>query len=313
MPLTCSVQQVETPRCRDHNIECCVSRSKIFVRTRAGRAPFQVSASAISVHYGQTRKVPLDLVFEALRQAAGEVVQLGIPVEPGTACWIGSLDRRPVLGLASRELFGQPGALDLLLLHVLAGETLDTVLLREIAFGSLLFGRPRVAPYHFDRILSRLSPGTATHSLSDGARRTSHDPVRPPRCRAIFEASASRRLSIRRASEAGGHMLWPGGDAKASVGCRDMAGVPGGEASNVNGGLKTAALAIRLSRGLGVRPCGGVFRDRPWVPRPPAKRYLEARCADLPALAQFPAHHSPHTGSLVDRQAHVLEASERAH
>jgi molybdenum cofactor cytidylyltransferase len=104
--------------------------------------------SAISVHCGQTRKVPLDLVFEALRQAAGEVVQLGIPVEPGTACWIGSLDRRPVLGLASCELSGQPGALDLLLPTVLVGETLDPALVREIAFGVLLNGPPRVAPYH---------------------------------------------------------------------------------------------------------------------------------------------------------------------
>ena len=91
---------------------------------------------------------PLDLVFEALRQAGGEVVQLGIPVEPGTACWIGSLDSRPVLGLASCELFGQPGALDLLLPRVLVGETLDTALLREIAFGGLLLGPLRVAPYH---------------------------------------------------------------------------------------------------------------------------------------------------------------------
>jgi molybdenum cofactor cytidylyltransferase len=91
---------------------------------------------------------PLDVVFEGLREAGGEVLQLGIPAEPGTACWIGRLDNVPVLGLASCELFGQPGALDLLLPRLLTGETLDRDLLRRLALGGLLLGPPRIAPYH---------------------------------------------------------------------------------------------------------------------------------------------------------------------
>jgi hypothetical protein len=91
---------------------------------------------------------PLDVVFEGLREAGGEVLQLGIPAEPGTACWIGRLGTVPVLGLASCELFGQPGALDLLLPRLLTGETLDQDLLRRLALGGLLLGPPRIAPYH---------------------------------------------------------------------------------------------------------------------------------------------------------------------
>jgi molybdenum cofactor cytidylyltransferase len=91
---------------------------------------------------------PLDVVFEGLRTAGGEVIQIGIPAEPGTACWIGRLDSTPVLGLASCELFGQPGALDLLLPRLLTGERLDQRLLRGLAPGGLLLGPSRIAPYH---------------------------------------------------------------------------------------------------------------------------------------------------------------------
>jgi hypothetical protein len=82
------------------------------------------------------------------RRAGGQVVQIGIPAEPGTACWIGRLESTPVLGLASCELFGQPGALDLLLPRLLTGEALDVGLLRRIALGGLLLGPGRIAPYH---------------------------------------------------------------------------------------------------------------------------------------------------------------------
>jgi hypothetical protein len=94
---------------------------------------------------------PLDVVFEGLREAGGEVVQFGIPAEPGTACWIGQLDSVPVLGLASCELFGQPGALDLLLPRLFTGSRLDRRLVRELAYGGLLLGPSRIVPYHTAR------------------------------------------------------------------------------------------------------------------------------------------------------------------
>jgi molybdenum cofactor cytidylyltransferase len=92
---------------------------------------------------------PRDVVFDGLRQAGGQIDQIGIPAEPGTACWIGALAGRPVLGLASCELFGRPGALDLLLPRLLVGERLDDDLLRRIALGGLLGGgASRILPYH---------------------------------------------------------------------------------------------------------------------------------------------------------------------
>jgi hypothetical protein len=54
------------------------------------------------------------------------------------ACWIGHLQSTPVPGLASCELFGQPGGLDLLLPRLLTGEQLDRPLLRRLALGGLL-------------------------------------------------------------------------------------------------------------------------------------------------------------------------------
>jgi len=98
---------------------------------------------------GASATDPLDVMFEGLRRAGGQIEQVGIPAEPGTACWIGTLGERPVLGLASCELFGRPGALDLLLPAVLSGAPLDARLLRTIALGGLLLGGPaRVLPYH---------------------------------------------------------------------------------------------------------------------------------------------------------------------
>jgi molybdenum cofactor cytidylyltransferase len=91
---------------------------------------------------------PADVLFEGLRRAGGAVTQIGIPAEPGTACWIGELAGRSVLGLASCELFGRPGALDLLLPRLLVGERLDRALVRRLALGGLLNGPSRVAPYH---------------------------------------------------------------------------------------------------------------------------------------------------------------------
>jgi molybdenum cofactor cytidylyltransferase len=98
---------------------------------------------------------PLDVVFEGLRQAGGEVVQIGIPAEPGTACWIGHLGPVPVLGLASCELFGRPGALDLLLPRLFTGEALDKELLRRLALGGLLMGPSRIVPYHSSHLAAK--------------------------------------------------------------------------------------------------------------------------------------------------------------
>jgi molybdenum cofactor cytidylyltransferase len=98
---------------------------------------------------GASATDPLDVMFQGLRQAGGAVEQAGIPLEPGTACWFGNLGGVPVLGLASCELFGRAGALDLLLPRLLAGEALDAALVRRLALGGLVVGGPtRILPSH---------------------------------------------------------------------------------------------------------------------------------------------------------------------
>jgi molybdenum cofactor cytidylyltransferase len=89
---------------------------------------------------------PEDLVFDALRGAGGTVEQVGIPIEPGTACWVGRLGGVSVLGLASCELFGSPGAFDVLLPRLLLGEHPDAPLLAGLARGGLLLDGPSIIP-----------------------------------------------------------------------------------------------------------------------------------------------------------------------
>ncbi len=114
----------------------------------SGYRQIAVNGADLILAAGASGTDPLDVVFEGLRRAGGEVTQIGIPAEPGTACWIGHLQGLPVLGLASCELFGQPGALDLLLPALHTGAVLDAQLVRDLALGGLLMGPTRVAPYH---------------------------------------------------------------------------------------------------------------------------------------------------------------------
>jgi molybdenum cofactor cytidylyltransferase len=89
---------------------------------------------------------PGDVVFDALRAAGGTVERVGIPIEPGTACWVGRLGTRSVFGLASCELFGSPGAFDLLLPRLLLGEHPDAAMLTNLARGGLLLDGPSIIP-----------------------------------------------------------------------------------------------------------------------------------------------------------------------
>jgi molybdenum cofactor cytidylyltransferase len=89
---------------------------------------------------------PDDLVFDALRAVGGTVERLGIPIEPGTACWLGRLANRSVFGLASCELFGSPGAFDVLLPRLLLGEHPNGAMLARLARGGLLLDGPPLIP-----------------------------------------------------------------------------------------------------------------------------------------------------------------------
>jgi molybdenum cofactor cytidylyltransferase len=89
---------------------------------------------------------PEDVVYDALRAAGGTVERVGVPVEPGTACWVGRLGTRSVFGLASCELFGSPGAFDVLLPRLLLGEEPDAAMLASLARGGLLLDGPTIIP-----------------------------------------------------------------------------------------------------------------------------------------------------------------------
>src|SRR5690606_36111889 len=89
---------------------------------------------------------PVDALFAGLRAAGGQVTRVGVPVDPGTACWTGRLGALPVLGLASCDLFGRDTAVDRSLPRLLIGEPLDTARLRRLAHGGLLGGGPPRVP-----------------------------------------------------------------------------------------------------------------------------------------------------------------------
>jgi molybdenum cofactor cytidylyltransferase len=89
---------------------------------------------------------PEDVVFDALRAAGGAVERVGIPIEPGTACWVGRLGTHSVFGLASCELFGSPGAFDVLLPRLLLGEHPDAAMLANLALSGLLLDGPTLIP-----------------------------------------------------------------------------------------------------------------------------------------------------------------------
>jgi molybdenum cofactor cytidylyltransferase len=127
-----------------------VIRTQLSVGDVASGFEQAVSSGAeLILAAGAAATDPCDVLFAGLREAGGSVEQIGIPAEPGTACWIGALAGRPVLGLASCELFGRPGALDLVLPRVLVDERLDADLLRRIALGGLFGGgASRSLPYH---------------------------------------------------------------------------------------------------------------------------------------------------------------------
>jgi molybdenum cofactor cytidylyltransferase len=107
----------------------------------AFRQAIAAGASSILVA-GASATDPLDAAFRGVRQAGGQVDQIGIPIEPGTACWTGRIAGRQVLGLATCELFGRPGAIDMLLPRMLLGEPLDRATLAQLAAGGLVESLP---------------------------------------------------------------------------------------------------------------------------------------------------------------------------
>jgi len=92
---------------------------------------------------------PLEPLFSALEQVDATIVKHGVPVHPGSLFWIAYIDRVPLFGLSSCEMFSHKTILDLLLPRLFAGETLGREDLVKLGHGGML-GREmayRFPPY----------------------------------------------------------------------------------------------------------------------------------------------------------------------
>jgi len=80
----------------------------------------------------------LDILPEALRMAGGEVIHLGLPVDPGNLSMVGEWDGMLVLGMPGCARSPKFNGLDWLLQKALAGVRLDKSELSAMAVGGLL-------------------------------------------------------------------------------------------------------------------------------------------------------------------------------
>lgn len=86
-----------------------------------------------------------DVIPTALREAGGEVLHLGMPVDPGNLLMIGAIDGRTVFGLPGCARSLSPSGFDHVLRRFLIGERLDSMLISGLGVGGLLKeiqGRP---------------------------------------------------------------------------------------------------------------------------------------------------------------------------
>ena len=80
----------------------------------------------------------LDILPEALRMVGGEVIHLGLPVDPGNLSMVGQWDDMLVLGMPGCARSPKLNGLDWLLQKMLAGIKLDKSELSGMAVGGLL-------------------------------------------------------------------------------------------------------------------------------------------------------------------------------
>ncbi len=79
-----------------------------------------------------------DVIPSGLVEAGGEVVHLGMPVDPGNLLMVGRLAERTVFGLPGCARSLNPSGFDQVLERHLAGERLDSALISRLGVGGLL-------------------------------------------------------------------------------------------------------------------------------------------------------------------------------
>ena len=86
-----------------------------------------------------------DVIPSGLRKAGGEVVHLGMPVDPGNLLMVGTLDKSTVFGLPGCARSLNPSGFDHVLRRFFIGEPVDSTLISGLGVGGLLKeipGRP---------------------------------------------------------------------------------------------------------------------------------------------------------------------------
>ncbi len=81
---------------------------------------------------------PLDAVFGGLSLVGARMERHGAPAHPGSLLWLADWDGLPVLGMPTCGMFSQATTFDLVLPHLLAGDTVDNRTLAALGHGGLL-------------------------------------------------------------------------------------------------------------------------------------------------------------------------------
>lgn len=115
-------------RC-EHSTDA-VARAIITLREEGCNPILALGASAI-VDRG-------DVIPSALREAGGEVVHLGMPVDPGNLLMVGTLGESTVFGLPGCARSLNPSGFDHVLRRFLIGEPIDSALISGLGVGGLL-------------------------------------------------------------------------------------------------------------------------------------------------------------------------------
>ncbi len=85
---------------------------------------------------------PADVIPQAIRLAGGDVIQVGLPVDPGNLLVLGRVGEVPVIGAPGCARSPKENGFDWVLARILAGETPDTDSLTGLGVGGLLMEIP---------------------------------------------------------------------------------------------------------------------------------------------------------------------------
>lgn len=89
--------------------------------------------------YGETAVVDIDDVLPlAIRSVGGEVERVGMPVEPGNMLLLGSIQKRPIVGVPRCAQHIQQSGLDLVLARALSGAPLSSLDIARLGVGGYL-------------------------------------------------------------------------------------------------------------------------------------------------------------------------------